>query len=637
MPTSMPPTTAPAPELPWRSRARVSGQLWLLNVLFGALLCGEYIPEVEPTLRGWSFLQLARISCAATLSLGPGLLLLAAAASLRSRRVLGALSALFWTLLLLALFVDTRIYGIFRYHFNGMVWNVLTTPGADEAVHLAWDDVVFPLADSVAALVVEYGAFLLLVSWEERRVRREPRSLDLPRPTVVWSTVILPCVLAAAGVYAYADLVRDPQVMAFARVYPFFPRVTVKRFAREHLGVELAERREVDVPSSGILVDYPKRPVSLPADGARPNIVVVVIDSLRADMLSPEVMPRTSELGARGRVFADHLSGGNATRFGLFSLIYGLHGSYWKPIYHEHRSPVLVDALLERGYALRVLTSASMDYPEFRSTAWVRVESCVEDRLPSERPGGRDDGVAQRFDEWLSERDPLTPFFAFLLLDAPHQKYTFPAESAVFQPYADDVAYGELAGGASPGKTEALFNRYRNAVHYADQTTGRILDSLASRGLLDGTLLVVTGDHGEEFFEHGFYGHTSNFTGAQARVALVLAGPGIPPGVEERPTSHVDLPATLLELLGADPALRPDWTLGASLLAPASERARVVAGWDTLGLHTPSGIIVVPLAAHERTEIYDERWQRIFDDDAILEREGRALGRLAQDCRRFLR
>ena len=276
----------------------------------------------------------------------------------------------------------------------------------------------------------------------------------------------------------------------------------------------------------------------LAEDAPRPNVLVVVIDSLRADMLAPEIMPHLSEFARGARTFRDHVSSGNATRFGLFGLIYGLHGSYWTPMCDEHRSPVLVDALLARGYEVRVLTSASMTFPEFRSNAWVRVEDTVEDRLPSTRPGGRDDGTVERFEQWLGERDASRPFFAFLLLDAPHQAYAFPEDCAVFRPYTDEIAYSQIDSDATPEERAALFNRYKNAVHYADQCTGRILDALGQRGLAQDTLIAVTGDHGEEFCESGVWGHTSNFTRAQTHVPFVLAGPHIPPGEETRPTSR---------------------------------------------------------------------------------------------------
>lgn len=627
--------------LPRRARILVCGQQWSLAIALLALLCGEYVAAARPeTFRGWLFLQGGRLSCAATLSLVPGFLALALSALVPARRVLALVTSSLWALALLLLYVDTRLYGIFRYHFNGLVWNVLTTPGADEAVHFSAHELAWVVGVSLAVVLVLYAVTLRLWS---RVARRAHRALPTPlaaRPGLAWKLLIVPNMLMVAGVYAWADLARDPHVMAFARVYPVYPRVTVKRFAERCLGIAMKARPAVELPSAGILLDYPKVDVALDPRGPRPNVLVIVIDSLRADMLGEEVMPRMAELARRGRVFRDHLSGGNGTRFGLFGLLYGLHGSYWKSVYDEHRSPVLVDALLANGYDLRVLTSASMDFPEFRSTAWVRIEDRVEDRLPFERPRGRDDGVARRFEEWLGERaGSAQPFFAFLLLDAPHQSYWFPADCAVFRPYVDEITYSAIDDDVPAELRAGLFNRYRNAVHYADRTTGRILDALVVRGLAEDTLVVVTGDHGEEFFENGFWGHTSNFTRAQAHVPLVLAGPGIPRGEETRPTSHVDLPATLLELLGADPALRAQWTLGENLLAPPEERARAVSGWDTLGLHVDGAILSIPMAGYDGGEIavYDASWRRVFDDEELLARAGRPLGALALACRRFLR
>lgn len=618
---------------------RVAARLWLLHVFVLAWLCGAYSAAVAPatTESAW-FVQLGRLSCATSVSVLPGLLSLALAATLQRGNALGILASLLWTLTALALWIDTRIYELFRYHFNGLVWNVLTTPGADEAFRLTTREVLVPSLASLGAWAASFALWRWLWTAERARSSTEPRPL-WRRTRAVFAFLLVPVMGIVAGLYAHADLVRDPHVMAYARLYPLYPRITVKRLARDLFGMRLSERPEVDLPEEGILLAYPRAPFALPADGPTPNFVVIVVDSLRADMLTSEVMPRTSALVEGARVYRDHLSGGNATRFGVFGMLYGLHGSYWSSIYGEKRSPVLVDALLARGYEVRALTSASWDFPEFRSTAWVKVEENAEDRLPSPRPGARDDGVAARFEEWLAARDPAQPYFAYLMLDAPHQRYWFPEESVRFRPYPSEVEYMAVKDDAPPELREGLFNRYRNAVAYADEVVGRLVDALAAQGRLEDTVLVVTGDHGEEFFEHGFWGHTSNFTAAQAQVPLLLRGPGIVPGVEERPTSHVDLPATLLELAGADPLRRAEWTLGVSLLEPEAERMRVVAGWDTLGVHVGDWILEVPMAGYEGLGIavYDRGWQRVLEDEAILEQSAKALVQLARECRLFMR
>ncbi len=173
-------------------------------------------------------------------------------------------------------------------------------------------------------------------------------------------------------------------------------------------------------------------------------------------------------------------------------------------------------------------------------------------------------------------------------------------------------------------------------MHYADATAGALLDALERHGRLERSVVVVTGDHGEEFGENGFFGHTANFTPEQVHVPLVLRGPGVPPGVERAPTSHLDLPATLLELLGADPAARARWTLGASLLAPEPERARVGAGWHVVAIEAGAGrTLSMPEQGELRdVDLYDRRWRLAQPE---LDEEQRALLlRLGEECRRFL-
>ncbi len=623
------------------ARLGASARLWLANIALSALICTLYLPHAPrpDSLLGWLVLAIQLASSAVTLTIAPGLLMLLAAWIVRWPRALGFVSAFVWSLFQLALLVDTRIYGLFRYHFNGLVWNVMTTPGADEAVHVDRSEWLVVAAIGVGLCAAEAVAFALLVRRARTRRAKGERAPRLTRPAWVWSLVLVPVVLADKAVFAHADVVRDRKVLASSELFPFYQRVTVKRFLREHFGLELAEREEVELPDGDLLLDYPHAMPALGPQAQHTSIVMVAVESLRGDMLAPATMPHLSELAQRGRVFTDHLSGGNATRFGLFTLIYGLHGSYWRPIYNEHRSPVLVDALLAAGHEIRVLTSASMDYPEFRSTAWVRVEDAVEDRLPTQREGARDDGVAERFEQWLAEREPKErPFFAFVQLDAPHQAYSFPSDHEVFRPFAPRVRYLDISSGAAPGEVEQLFNRYRNSVHYVDSILARMYAALEASGAAEHTLFLVTGDHGQEFFENGYFGHTSNFTREQTQVPLVLIGPGIVPGIETRPTSHIDVPCTLLELLGADPALRSQWTLGRSLLDPDPERRRIVGGWDDAGLIAPGGIVYVPLESYGgMLQGYDAHWKPLPDDLALIRAEGPALLELALDCKRFLR
>src|SRR6185503_698672 len=87
------------------------------------------------------FVPAALIANTALLACLPGIFLVLLALLVRGSRVLGIAQAFLWTAFLVLVYADTRIWRLFRYHFNGMVWNVITTPGAEDAVELgpkAW-------------------------------------------------------------------------------------------------------------------------------------------------------------------------------------------------------------------------------------------------------------------------------------------------------------------------------------------------------------------------------------------------------------------------------------------------------------------------------------------------------------------
>jgi membrane-anchored protein YejM (alkaline phosphatase superfamily) len=381
--------------------------LWLVNLAVASLIARSYLAHA-PERATWVasvFVGAATVSTLVLLTLPLALVFLACAGRFASSRTFAFVQASAWALVLFLLYADTRIYSLFRYHFNGMVWNLLTTPGGEDAFQIGPAELVPPLVG--AALWIAVGVWLLA----RFRGDAERGGASRFRPGWIAACVCVPLVLADKAIYARADLVRDRDITVFARVFPYYAPITIKKIARTWFGVKLDERPRVDVGSTSRILTYPLAAPQLAPGGARPNVLVVVVDSLRADALRPEHMPNLVRFAERGRTFANHLSGGNATRFGIFSLVYGLPGSYWDPAYEENCPPALIDVLERAGYDLRVISSASMSYPEFRSTAWVTIEDRVEDDFPQKETWQRDVAVTERFDAWLGERDATRPFF----------------------------------------------------------------------------------------------------------------------------------------------------------------------------------------------------------------------------------
>ena len=621
-------------------RRQAAFRLWMANLVVAAIVGVNYLAHVSQvdSLKTWLFALLALVSTALALTLIPGLLFMGLAHLWRSTRGLGLCQAFVWSVFQGLLFADTRIYNIFRYHFNGQVLNLVYTRGSEDAIHLGWQVWTTIGVGLVAALALQLWYWRRMLERSMHAVRRSGRERVL-RPAMYWAAVLLPAVFVEKTIYAHSGLTRDRQITHLARIFPLYPRLPMDGLAETVLGVEMPRAPKVELGS--LALDYPHARPAVDPEGARPNVLVLVVDCLRRDRLDPEYMPNASRWASDSRRFENHLSGGNSTRFGLFSMLYGLHGSYWFPFLNQRRGPVLIDTLAELDYEFGIFGSASMNYPELRDTIWAGIPDDVHDTFPSREAWERDGEAADALIEWLTERaESDAPFFGFLLLDSPHQTYSHPPGLTPFTPSSPDLDYLEMTknDGPEPDELEAVRNRYNNAVFYSDQVVGRILEAVDASGLSDDTIVVLTGDHGEEFREHGFFGHTSAYTLEQVAVPFLMKGPGIEAGSETRPTSHLDFAPTLLELMGANPAGRDQWTLGANLFDPPLERRRVIGGWNELGVWTPDGILRVPLSLFEfDIELYDYDWRHQPDDASVLAGEAETLEALGAACNRFLR
>jgi arylsulfatase A-like enzyme len=164
--------------------------------------------------------------------------------------------------------------------------------------------------------------------------------------------------------------------------------------------------------------------------------------------------------------------------------------------------------------------------------------------------------------------------------------------------------YATTSPGPFEGQTELV--AYLNALAEADRALGSLLTGLHARGLIDRTLFVFAGDHGEAFGQHpGNVGHSLFLYDENVRVPLVVALPGfdLAPTRVKRVVSIVDIAPAVLELLGMDP--RPEYE-GVSLLAPRHRMALFhtdyATGW--LGLRDRCWKAIVEVGT-SRTQLYD--------------------------------
>ncbi|HMG05270.1 MAG TPA: sulfatase-like hydrolase/transferase [Chthoniobacterales bacterium] len=307
----------------------------------------------------------------------------------------------------------------------------------------------------------------------------------------------------------------------------------------------------------------------MPMIPRRHNILWINIESLRFDAVDEQVMPRLTAKRDRFQIRLDrqHWSGGNATPWGVFSMLTGLSGYHLKDFQWARMNDPFLSLLSKNGYRLRV---ANKDHIDAAGLAWLFPAGTVFQSIGVSENEEEDRRTIDRYFKDRSERNAATPAFDFVALNATHLPYAFPAEHAIFQPAPKLTSSHHIL--RSDGDLEIIRNRYRNGCHFVDQLIGRVLDDLEAQGDLTKTIVVITGDHGEEFQERGQLTHAGVLNDYQARTVLWIHLPDTEtkPVVIEVPTVHLDIVPTLLEALGYDEdVLR---TQGRSLLGHLEDR-----------------------------------------------------------------
>lgn len=471
--------------------------------------------------------------------------------------------------------LDSLVFAENRYHLS-----LLTASLLDGST---W---VFTGFAAVVACAVE--AMLAAWLWQASAAPARGRGIRYV------AVALVACFLGSHLVYLWADARYYVPVTSFTHYLPLWPRFMASgRVARlvnrdRVLAQGLAAAAD---RGGGAVLRYPLAPLTCASATPALNVLLIVIDAMRADALTAEVAPRLSAFAERTLRFDHHISGGNVSRAGMFSLFYGIPPTYWDAFAGVVRPPVLMDLFQERGYELGLFVSAPADGAVgLERTAFGRVP---KPRLQTTGSGYERDGVlTEEWYAWLARRDAGRPFLGLLYYDAAQQERAPEASRRRFP----------VAPGAP--RHEVRRANYRAAVHYIDSMVGEVIADLERRGLLERTVIIVTSDHGVEFDEtgQGFAGHGSAFSGFQLRTPFLLLWPDVAPGRVLRRTSHYDVAPTLLRRLFGCTNPPSDYSSGRDLLSDAQWDWVVAASYADFALVEPDRITIVG-----RTGYYEVR------------------------------
>lgn len=331
-------------------------------------------------------------------------------------------------------------------------------------------------------------------------------------------------------------------------------------------------------------------------EASRPNVVVISIDTLRADHLGAwgetrPTSPRLDRVCAEAVVFRQAISQASITAPAHMSLFTSLHPS----VHGVRNSYALARNVEDEGERDEVLAALALDdqaltmAQAFRAGGWRTAAFVGGGQLigslgfergfetwSADLDNGMNANKGQPFDgslarAWIDEH-AAEPFFLFLHTYIPHAPYLPPAPwNRDFNPgYEGDIPFDREAFFAQPVKGERDRNRsfwrpvdaddpedvrqlralYAGEVRYADDSIGTLLDALEASGVWDRTILVVLSDHGEAFLEHDNFGHAGGLYEELVHVPLIVRVPGSTPRVVEDVVRTVDVMPTLLDLVG---------------------------------------------------------------------------------------
>jgi arylsulfatase A-like enzyme len=363
------------------------------------------------------------------------------------------------------------------------------------------------------------------------------------------------------------------------------------------------------------------------SEGQRSRIVLITIDTLRADAFDADQMPATHAFATRGLRLQRFFAASNTTQPTHASLLTGLH-----PWQHgvTHNGAILgdeIETLAETlgaaGYATAAVVASfpldarfgfaqGFDRFEAPFERSMQMEEWVGNEVEAERFYALAPTISDRVLELLAAASSDRQFFWFHYFD-PHGPYG----DAATEPAPSWVDAGRLRDRAlerDPGFEAALADAraaYLRDVTALDRELGRVFAALDASASAIETHVLLTADHGESFGEHQALGHGFRLSEEELRVPSFLVSPRTAPGERSAVAGSVDFHATVLALAGLTPAAAPG--PGRNLLeAPAEPQRRVFGLRNLWAPNTPevrtNGQIVGISEAHFFAATRDALW-----------------------------
>ena len=409
-----------------------------------------------------------------------------------------------------------------------------------------------------------------------------------------------------------------------------------------------------DTAQSGAVGLWANPAVTTENSKPRPNVLVYLIDTLRADHASlygyrRDTTPFLRKLGASGVVFDDCQAQATWTKASVASLMTSLYSFTHGIINDADTIPPSANTLAAQLRAAGYITASIVANPfAGRATGLQRgfdymVEYPVILRHRNEQTDRATDSAALNkvIFPWL-EHHHDEPFFLYAHATDPHapyrpppefeEKFANPGETPEFnRVYARLITKREYGGGAVFNREACVragvdpdrfiheaMDRYDGEILHNDHSFELLVDKLKQEGVLNNTLIIVVSDHGEEFWDHGWTAHGHSLYQELTHTLFLMWNPKLFPTARRiaDPVQLIDVMPTILDALGL-PA--PRFAEGQSVLPlargrPFKRRTPVMTSRFAHPGAQPDGAV-----RENRTDTFalvDSKWKLIYRDKA---------------------
>ncbi|MBT8037615.1 MAG: sulfatase-like hydrolase/transferase [Verrucomicrobiae bacterium] len=368
--------------------------------------------------------------------------------------------------------------------------------------------------------------------------------------------------------------------------------------------------------------------IQVPELEDKPDVYIFMVESARGDAIRPDVAPFLSAFrDTECQMFDGTWSGSNATHLSWFSFFHSRVPVFWRdaleaiPDRERFQGALTLQQIKQAGYELEVRAVCNFDYKDFGlsnfgfGTQMLSVLEQVEkgSAFSDLNIGERERVTLDRLRQSVLNR-PSGGGFYFTALDSPHYNYYW--HNDFKPPFAEYDQDTRFPMNPTEDEVQRVVNRYWNSVAWVDSQIEAFCEFLKSHGRYDESIIIVTGDHGEEFQELGSWFHCSSLRPEQTQVPILIKWPiSMGRGPAQKDVNHIDVIPTLMGALGLPEETRRG----------LAGRDLLTAGGDFTSISTTAYVgksgetMVLRRAGYEAVFFWEQYWESRVPEEVILE------------------